>query len=132
MKKTDFLDLELNLENSKHCEYRKPGDTLQYINVRSNHLPNIIKQIPTMVAKRLSRLCTNENIVNKHKAKYEKALEESGYSSPYFENLFGQVEGYDRKHLYTYLKTNKNRKKSVKCGKSHGSTPHTISTYKLT
>ena len=110
MKKTDFLDLELNLETGTHCEYRKPGDSPQYIHVNSNHPPNIIKQIPTMVAKRLSRLCSNEKIFNNHKPKYEKALEESGYCSQLFKNRFGQVEGFDGKNLL-YIPENKQKVK---------------------
>ena len=73
--KTDFLDLELNLNTGTHSEWRKPGDSPQYISTRSNHPPNIIKQIPTMVAKRLSKLSSNEEIFDSQKGKYEKALE---------------------------------------------------------
>ena len=96
---TDFLDLELNLKTGTHSEWRKPGDSPQYINTRSNHPPNIIKQIPTMVAKRLSRLSSNEEIFDNQKGKYEKALEDSGYSSTRFKKNFGNVEGYDGKNL---------------------------------
>ena len=59
---TDFLDLDLNLQNEKHGKWRKQGDKPQYINTRSNHLPNIIKQIPTMVDKRLSKFSSNKEI----------------------------------------------------------------------
>ena len=109
--KTDFLDLELNLKTGTHSEWRKPGDSPQYIHTKSNHPPNIIKQIPTMVAKRLSRLSSNEEIFNNQKEKYEKALEESGYNSTHFHKLFGNVEGYDGKKLKYIPKQEKKEKK---------------------
>ena len=108
---TDFLDLELNLKTGTHSEWRKPGDLPQYINTRSNHPPNIIKQIPTMVAKRLSRLSSNEEIFDNQKEKYEKALEDSGYGSTRFRQLFGNVEGYDGKNLKYVPKQEKKEKK---------------------
>ena len=83
--RTDFLDLDLNLKTGTHSEWRKKNDNPMYINTRSNHPPNIIKQIPTMVAKRLSRLSSTEEIFNSKKNKYEDALGISGYNQPYFQ-----------------------------------------------
>ena len=111
---TDFLDLELNLKTGTHSEWRKPGDLPQYINTRSNHPPNIIKQIPTMVVKRLSRLSSNEEIFNNQKEKYEKALDDSGYSSSHFRQIFGNVEGYNGKNLKYIPKQDKKEKKKRK------------------
>ena len=111
LERTDFLDLELNLKNGTHSEWRKPGDSPQYINTRSNHPPNIIKQIPTMVAKRLSKLSSNEEIFNNQKSKYEKALQDSGYNAPYFKNHFGKVDGYDGENLIYIPKKEQTSKK---------------------
>ena len=107
--RTDFLDLDLNLKTGTHSEWRKPKDNPMYINTRSNHPPNIIKQIPTMVAKRLSKLSSTEEIFNSKKTKYEVALEISGYNQPYFQKRFGKVEGYDGKNL-TYIPEGKKEK----------------------
>ena len=117
LERTDFLDLDLNLQNETHGEWRKQGDKPQYINTRSNHPPNIIKQIPTMIAKRLSKLSSNEEIFNNQKTKYEEALEKSGYSAPYFKKKFGNVDGYDGKNLkYIPRQEHKNKKKTESKG----------------
>ena len=63
-----------------------------------------------MVAKRLSRLSSNEEIFDNQKGKYEKALEDSGYSSTRFKKRFGNVEGYDGKNL-KYIPKNEQKKK---------------------
>ena len=40
-----YLDITLNLLDRKYKPYKKPENTLQYIDKGSNHPPNIIKQI---------------------------------------------------------------------------------------
>ena len=110
--RTDFLDLDLDLANETHSEWRKAGDQPQYIHTRSNHPPTIIKQIPTMVAKRLSKLSSSEEMFKNQKTKYEEALEKSGYNDKYFKKKFGNVEGYEGKTLkYIKKQEKKNKKK---------------------
>ena len=46
LKVIQFLDIELDLINNTYRSYKKPNDNPMYINVDSNHLPSIIKQIP--------------------------------------------------------------------------------------
>jgi hypothetical protein len=41
MHQVNFLDTNLNLENGKFRPYRKPNDSLHYINKNSNHPPTI-------------------------------------------------------------------------------------------
>ena len=56
LKMTDFLDITLDLRNNRFFPYRKPNNPPSYINKNSNHPPSIIKQIPTMINKRLCDL----------------------------------------------------------------------------
>ena len=58
---------------------KKANSELLYINVKSNHPPNIIKQIPNMIEKRLSDLSSSAVEFNEAKSDYEKALRESGF-----------------------------------------------------
>ena len=51
---TDFLDVTFNLATGKFFPYRKPNNIPLYINVKSNHPPSIIKDLPKMINKRLS------------------------------------------------------------------------------
>ena len=76
---TDFLDVELDLTKHEHRPYRKPNNTIMYINVNSNHPPNILKQIKSSCEMRLSALSSNEEVFNNKKGPYEKALKDSGH-----------------------------------------------------
>jgi hypothetical protein len=51
-----------------------------YIHTSSNHPPQIIKELPISIGKRLSDNSSNEEIFNQAKDDYEKALKESGYT----------------------------------------------------
>ena len=46
LKTVNFLDVTFNLCTGKYQPYKKPNDTPTYINVNSNHPPNIIKALP--------------------------------------------------------------------------------------
>ena len=74
-----FLDLELNLENGVHRPYRKPDNEPLYVNANSNHPPNVLKQIPKGIAKRLSEISSNEEVFKAAIPQYEEALKRSGF-----------------------------------------------------
>ena len=79
MIETDFLDVILNLETYKHRPFRKPGDNPTYIHVLSNHPPTILKQGPKTVEKRISRLCSDKETLDREILPYQKAIEISGH-----------------------------------------------------
>ena len=79
LKRTDFLDVCLDLENGTYCPYRKPNDVPLYININSNHPPIIKKQLPCTVARRISELSCSEEMFSKAAPEYNKALHFSGY-----------------------------------------------------
>ena len=64
---TEFLDVTLDLRNNKYYPYRKPNDNPVYVNMKSNHAPTILKQIPSMVSTRLSKLSCSEEEFHKSK-----------------------------------------------------------------
>ena len=76
----DYLDVVLNLQDMSYKPYRKPNDTPSYINTKSNHPPNIIKQIPTMISTQLSNISSDEKCLNEATHDYNRALRDSGYS----------------------------------------------------
>ena len=49
-----FLDVTYNLENNAYCLCKEPNDKLIYIDVSSNYLPQIKKQLTKIVSDRLS------------------------------------------------------------------------------
>ena len=51
-----------------------------YININSNHPPNVKKELPNMIQNRLSALSKNKVMFNKYKVPYEKELKNSGFN----------------------------------------------------
>ena len=79
LKAVNFLDVTLNLTNAKYQPYNKPDNNPLYINILSNHPPNIIKNLPENISKRISTLSAYETTFNKSKDLYNNALTESGF-----------------------------------------------------
>ena len=77
----NFLDVTFNLLNETYRPYRKPNDELKYINVSSNHPPQIIKQLVNTINGRLSANSSSEKVFNESKSYYEDALNKSGYKT---------------------------------------------------
>ena len=75
----DFLDVTLNLTDGTHKPYMKPDNTILYVHTKSNHPPNIIKQLPTNINKRLSDLSSSKREFDNAAPTYQKALHNSGY-----------------------------------------------------
>ena len=76
----DFLDVTLDLSKESFRPYRKPNDKPLYVNVGSNHPPNVLKQIPKGINKRLSNISSTQEDFNEAKSDYQKALKESGHT----------------------------------------------------
>ena len=74
MKVVNYLDVTFNLNDGTYRPYQKPDNLIQYIHVKSNHPPNIIKQIPKTIEKRLSQLFSNEEILIESAPFYEDKL----------------------------------------------------------
>ena len=70
----DFLDVRFNLKDNIYEPYRKPNSDPIYINKQSNHPPNIIRDIPKAIGKRLSDISCNKSMFDKTVHVYEKAL----------------------------------------------------------
>ena len=82
LKCTDFLDITLDLNTGKYYPYRKPNDVPLYIDARSNHPPNVIKQLPKMISRRIYDNSCDQAEFEKAKPAYEQALKASGYTEP--------------------------------------------------
>ena len=70
-----FLDLTFS--------FRKPNNDPIYIDVNSNHPPQILKRLPKSISKRLSENLSSKDVFDKSKTLYEKSLDNSGF----YENL---------------------------------------------
>ena len=80
LKSTDFLDILLDLQNEKFYPYKKPNDIPVYIHSGSNHPGNILKQLPKMTGRRLSKLSSDVDEFNKVSNEYQQILTKSGFT----------------------------------------------------
>ena len=86
MKAVNFLDVELNLTTGKYQPYNEPDNNSLYINILSNHPPNIIENLPGSISKRINNLSKDETTFNKSRDLYNNALTESGFKQKIRQN----------------------------------------------
>ena len=65
LKIVNFLDITLNLSTGRYQPYNKPDNDPLCINVNSNHPPNITKNLPDSISKRINKLSSDELILAK-------------------------------------------------------------------
>ena len=70
LKIVNFLDVTLNLNIETHEPYNKPNNNPLYINMSSTHPPNIIKNLPENIQKRISKLSSSTRSFNNSKDLY--------------------------------------------------------------
>ena len=104
MKAVNFLDVTLNLTTGKYQPYNKGNHPL-YINILSNHLPNIIKNLPGNISKRINTLSADETTFNKSKDLYNNALAESGFKR--------KITFQKQQNTSTVTNNTKNRKRKI-------------------
>ena len=75
----DFLDVWFNLNEQTYEPYRKLNNEPVYINIQSNHPPNIIADIPKAISKRLTNISCNKNVFDRNVGIYQAALKNSGF-----------------------------------------------------
>ena len=80
LKVVNFLDTTLNLSIGLYQPYRKPNDQPRYVNVKSNHPPTILKNLPSAIGKRLSSISSNPTVFADAAPLYQQALVSSGYN----------------------------------------------------
>ena len=79
--RTDFLDVELDMQSKTYAPYHKPNSRILYINANSNHPSNITKGVPKIINDRLNKRSSSEVQFNENKKEYEIALKEAGHKA---------------------------------------------------
>ena len=79
-KVVNFLDVTLDLNTGKFKPYSKPANVPLYVHNNSNHPPNIIRNIPESINRRLSDISSDEDVFNEAAPLYQEALRKSGYT----------------------------------------------------
>ena len=101
LSEVDFLDVSLSMKNNTFKPYRKPNSETLYINRLSNHPPNIIKQLPKTIEKRISELSHSKKEFDSVKQDYEAALKNSGFTATLqFEKPVAKKRTRSRKVIY--------------------------------
>ena len=99
----DFLDVTFDLVNITYNPYLKPNNEPQYINKQSNHPPNVLKQLPISIEKRVSENSSNIDVFNESIHTYNDALIKSNfrekltYKAPTSKNNFDENQKRKRK-----------------------------------
>ena len=75
----NFLDVTFDLENETFRPYMKPNNTPNYVHKLSNHPPNVTRNIPASVNRRLSCISSSELMFETAAPAYRDALAKSGY-----------------------------------------------------
>ena len=83
LKTVNFLDVRFDLVNNTYQPYRKRNNEPVYFHKQSNHPHNILKEFPKSVKKRISDISSDENVFNNAKLRYEKALNNSGFTKTF-------------------------------------------------
>ena len=74
----NFLDIQFNLLNGTFKPYRKPNNDPIYVHKDSNHPPQVLKELPKTIGKRISTISSSREIFESSKMEYENALKISG------------------------------------------------------
>ena len=105
MKAVNFLDVALNLTTGKYKPYNNPDNHPLYINILSNHPPDIIKNLQDNVSKRINTLSANGATFNKSKDLCSNALTKSGFKL--------KIKFQIQEKTSTVTNNTKNRKRKI-------------------
>ena len=75
----NFLDIQFSLLNGTFKPYWKPNNDPIYVHKGSNHLSQVLKELPKTISKRISTISSSKEIFESSKIEYENALKISGY-----------------------------------------------------
>ena len=76
-----FLNVQFELKNSEYRPFRKPDDTIQYVNGKYNQPDNVLMGILKNVQKRISILSCNDEYSMRLTGNLKKALEDAGHGT---------------------------------------------------
>ena len=76
----NFLDVTFDFTTGKHKPYRKPNSDPLYIHKHSNHPPNILRQLPTSINRRISTLSSDKQVFDDAVQAYQNVLGHSNFS----------------------------------------------------
>ena len=82
-------------ENSVLTTVQKTNNDPIYVDIISNHPPQLYKQLPKVISKRLSGNSSSKDVSDKSKTLYKKSLNNSGF---YEDLIYHQDNGNKNQH----------------------------------
>ena len=79
-KSVDYLDVTLDLNNSKYKPFNKPNSVSLYVNSKSNHPRKIINNLTAAINNRLCTISSDKDTFEASSGMYQTALNNSGYN----------------------------------------------------
>ena len=79
LKSVQFLDVTLDLSDGSYKPYTKQNGQIKYVSVESNHPPNVLKNIPEGVNRRLENISSSKKEFDEEKHLFQEALDRAGY-----------------------------------------------------
>ena len=79
----NYLGATLNLQDGFLKLYLKPVEMIQYINKECNHPPNVIKQLPAFIGKRLSNHSSDEKNIQRICNLLRRSTKNAGYRNKF-------------------------------------------------
>ena len=114
IKIANFLDVTLNLSDSTYQPFLKTDQYPSYINVNSDHLNAIIKQVPKAVNMRIRRLSSSMKIFQDSNKMYTEVLKSSRFREKF---TYQETKMSNKNNLYMNKEntkcSQKNRKRKI-------------------
>ena len=79
-KVVNYLNVTLSLLDGSYRDYMKPGNTINYVHVLSNHPPSVTKSIGKGINHRLNANSSSREMFDAAKGPYQEALLRSGHT----------------------------------------------------
>ena len=79
----NFLEVTFDLDNNLYKLYREPTNKPIYVNKHCNRLPNVLRQLPKFIAKRISDTSSSKDLFDKSILILQNAFFESSLKLKY-------------------------------------------------
>ena len=99
---TDFLGMELNLNDISYMLYTKQNTNIMNINKISSHPKNIIKQTPSIINDRLNKTSSTEESFLKVKSDYESIMENAVIKKNFTTKLWTKPSKPKKRNIIWY------------------------------
>ena len=75
----EFLDVTIDIRDKSYKPYLKENNVTKYVNVKSNHPPVILKNLPKGINTRLSEISSSNELFMQNIKVHQDELKKSGF-----------------------------------------------------